>query len=148
MKQIEVQIMGQGYVLNCPDGEEERLLLAATRVDAAMCKIRDQAKVKARERVAVLAALNLAFDALGRHAQASATKTTEAAQEDASGNAAAGQTQALDPQPISPGNGTTSPLPAPHTIANHGSSVNNPTPDLARMLKRLDQALGDDGQLL
>ena len=31
-------------------------------VDAAMCKIRDAGKVKARDRIAVLAALNLAFD--------------------------------------------------------------------------------------
>jgi cell division protein ZapA len=32
------------------------------RVDTAMCKIRDAGKVKARDRIAVLAALNLAFD--------------------------------------------------------------------------------------
>jgi cell division protein ZapA len=31
-------------------------------VDEAMCKIRDAGKIKARDRIAVLAALNLAFD--------------------------------------------------------------------------------------
>ncbi len=61
-KQIEVQIMGQSYLLGCPDGGEERLLAAVGRVDAAMCKIRDAGKIKARDRIAVLAALNLAFD--------------------------------------------------------------------------------------
>ena len=35
---------------------------AVERVDAAMCKIRDAGKVKARDRIAVLASLNLAFD--------------------------------------------------------------------------------------
>lgn len=62
MKQIEVQIMGQGYLLSCPDGGEAMLLQAVSRVDAAMCKIRDAGKVRARDRIAVLASLNLAFE--------------------------------------------------------------------------------------
>ena len=62
MKQVEVQIMGQGYLLGCPEGGEARLQAAVDRVDAAMCKIRDAGKIKARDRIAVLAALNLAFD--------------------------------------------------------------------------------------
>jgi cell division protein ZapA len=62
MKQLEVQIMGQNYLLGCPAGGESRLLEAVERVDTAMCKIRDVGKVRARDRIAVLAALNLAFD--------------------------------------------------------------------------------------
>ena len=62
MKQLEVQIMGQSYLLGCPEGGESRLLEAVERVDTAMCKIRDAGKVRARDRIAVLAALNLAFD--------------------------------------------------------------------------------------
>jgi len=62
MKQLEVQIMGQSYLLGCPDGGEAQLREAVERVDVAMCKIRDANKVKARDRIAVLAALNLAFD--------------------------------------------------------------------------------------
>lgn len=62
MKQIEVQIMGQSYLLGCPEGGEAQLREAVERVDVAMCKIRDANKVKARDRIAVLAALNLAFD--------------------------------------------------------------------------------------
>ena len=60
-KQLEVQIMGQNYLLGCPAGGESRLLEAVERVDTAMCKIRDVGKVRARDRIAVLAALNLAF---------------------------------------------------------------------------------------
>jgi cell division protein ZapA len=62
MKQLEVQIMGQSYLLGCPEDGDERLLAAVERVDQAMCKIRDGGKVRARDRIAVLAALNLAFD--------------------------------------------------------------------------------------
>lgn len=66
MKQLEVQIMGQSYLLGCPEGGEQRLLEAVEKVDTAMCKIRDAGKVKARDRIAVLAALNLAFDTPAR----------------------------------------------------------------------------------
>ena len=52
MKQLEVQIMGQSYLLGCPEGGEGRLLEAVARVDTAMCKIRDAGKVKARDRTA------------------------------------------------------------------------------------------------
>ena len=62
MKQLEVQIMGQSYLLGCPEGGDQQLLQAVERVDNAMCKIRDGGKIKARDRIAVLAALNLAFD--------------------------------------------------------------------------------------
>ena len=61
-QQIDVQIMGQSYILGCPEGGEERLLGAVRKVDEAMCKIRDAGKIKARDRIAVLAALNLAFE--------------------------------------------------------------------------------------
>jgi cell division protein ZapA len=61
MKQLEVSIMGQGYILACPDGGEAVLTAAVRQVDREMCAIRDAGRVKARERIAVLAALNLAY---------------------------------------------------------------------------------------
>lgn len=68
MKQLEVQIMGQSYLLGCPEGGDARLLDAVDKVDAAMCKIRDAGKIKAKDRIAVLAALNLAFELSDRTA--------------------------------------------------------------------------------
>ena len=65
MSQVEVQIMGHGYVLGCPEDGEVRLNQAVAKVDEAMCKIRDAGKIKARDRIAVLAALNLAFEQVG-----------------------------------------------------------------------------------
>ncbi len=64
MKQLEVHIMQQSYMLGCPEGQEERLLAAVKQVDDAMCGIRDSGKIRGRERIAVLAALNMAFDLL------------------------------------------------------------------------------------
>ena len=61
MKQVEVTIMGHGYILGCPEGGEALLATAVASVDREMSAIRDGGKVKARERIAVLAALNVAF---------------------------------------------------------------------------------------
>ncbi len=118
MKQLEVQIMGQSYLLSCPEGGDARLLEAVERVDTAMCKIRDGGKVRARDRIAVLAALNLAFDLGDR-----------------------GVPNALSGTGASPGT-TNSRVPA-HALAEGEDS-----PVLATLLSRLDTALGEDGQLL
>ena len=66
MKQIEVTILGQSYILGCPDGGEALLGAAVASVDREMSAIRDAGKVKARERIAVLAALNLAYQLADR----------------------------------------------------------------------------------
>jgi cell division protein ZapA len=68
MKQMEVTILGQSYILGCPEGGEQSLLAAVSSVDREMSGIRDAGKVKARERIAVLAALNLAYQLAERPA--------------------------------------------------------------------------------
>jgi cell division protein ZapA len=97
MKQIEVQIMGQSYLLGCPEGGEARLREAVERVDGAMCRIRNAGKIKARDRIAVLAALNLAFDLSDRAAKAPAPAAAPAASSanDAEGDDAARVQQLL-----------------------------------------------------
>ncbi|MGL6113234.1 MAG: cell division protein ZapA, partial [Rubrivivax sp.] len=61
---------GQSYILGCPDGGESLLGAAVASVDREMSGIRDAGKVKARERIAVLAALNLAYQLADRPARA------------------------------------------------------------------------------
>ncbi|WP_411879548.1 cell division protein ZapA [Polaromonas sp. YR568] len=89
MKQLEVQIMGQSYLLGCPENGDARMLDAVNRVDMAMCRIRDAGKIKARDRIAVLAALNLAFELPER------TPGAPAAAAPAGGNAESPQLAAL-----------------------------------------------------
>jgi cell division protein ZapA len=79
MKQMEVTILGQSYILACPDGGEAVLLAAVAQVDSEMSAIRDAGKVKARERMAVLAALNLAYQLADRPAAPLARKAAPAA---------------------------------------------------------------------
>lgn len=118
MKQIEVQILQQSYLLACPDGHESRLLEAVERVDTAMTRIRDAGKVRARERIAVLAALNLAFEIADREASELAAATAQ-----------------RSTPPAAADTGNPSPSPAQEQR-------------MQQLLLRLDQALGDDGRLL
>ena len=109
MKQMEVTILGQSYLLGCPEGGEVALLEAVASVDREMSAIRDGGKVKARERIAVLAALNLAYALAGRPAVK-----------------AVGSGSAVDAI----------------GVPNLGAV------DVDGLIKRLDQALGANGQLL
>ncbi|NVO07825.1 MAG: cell division protein ZapA [Rhodoferax sp.] len=95
MNQLEVQIMGQSYLLGCPEGGETRLREAVQRVDEAMCKIRDANKVRARDRIAVLAALNLAFGLSDKATPAVPEPATSATAEAAPGLAESAVLQAL-----------------------------------------------------
>jgi cell division protein ZapA len=80
MKQLEVTILGQSYILGCPEGGEALLTAAVASVDREMSGIRDAGKVRARERIAVLAALNLAYQLADRPQRAqSAARPAQAA---------------------------------------------------------------------
>ncbi len=106
MKQVEVSLLGQVYMLGCPDGGEALLRTAVASVDKEMVAIRDAGKVKARERIAVLAALNLAYQLAER-----------------------------GPAPQASG-------------AVGGGGGGGGDVDLETLIRRVDAALGDDGQLL
>ncbi len=112
MKQVEVQILGQVYMLGCPEGGEALLGSAVAAVDREMTVIRDAGKVKARERIAVLAALNLAYQLAERNAAPA------------------------EAPPSQPAAGRAEPT---HEATDSG---------IEALVKRLDAALGEDGQLL
>ena len=94
MKQIEATILGQSYVLACPPGGEQLLLEAVNIVDREMSAIRDAGKVKARERMAVLAALNLAYQR-AEQSRAPQARTPAAAPVAAGENAGSADIDAL-----------------------------------------------------
>ena len=74
----EFLIMGQSYTLSCLPQEQARLAVAVSQVDAQMRQIRSGGLLD-RERVAVLAALRLAFEAIRPLEAESKAPTAEAA---------------------------------------------------------------------
>jgi cell division protein ZapA len=67
---LDVQILGREYRVVCPSGEEDALAAAVRLVDAQMREISDKSKNSTPERVAVMAALNIAHDYLAEQAGA------------------------------------------------------------------------------
>lgn len=118
MKQLEVAILGQSYLLGCPDGGDAALMEAVGNVDREMSAIRDGGKVKARERIAVLAALNLAYALAGRTV----------------------------PSPVATTPSTI--LPVALAAGTPGTTEPAVAIDLGALIARIDQALSADGQLL
>jgi cell division protein ZapA len=61
---VSVRIMEKEYVVACPYDERSALLDAAEFLNARMREIRDSGKVVGLDRIAVMAALNLAHEFL------------------------------------------------------------------------------------
>ena len=128
-KQVEVTILGQSYLLMCPEGGEALLQAAVASVDREMSGIRDAGKVKARERIAVLAALNLAYRLAEtpKAAAGAATATAPAETHAEHGHDDAGQHM-------------------PHAEASEARRA--AAAQVEMLIARLDAALSEDGRLL
>jgi cell division protein ZapA len=64
VKGIDVSIMGREFRVACPEDEQEELLSAVSYLDRKMREIRDSGKVIGVERIAIMAALNIAHELL------------------------------------------------------------------------------------
>ena len=63
-KTLDVSIMGRNYRVTCADDERDALLAAVAYVDQKMSEIKASSKVTGTERIAVMAALNIANELL------------------------------------------------------------------------------------
>ncbi|MBM3116458.1 cell division protein ZapA [Jeongeupia naejangsanensis] len=67
-RQLDIVIMGREFRVACPADEEETLKQAVALLEAKMLEIRGGGKVVGIEKIAIMAALNLAHEYL--HVQA------------------------------------------------------------------------------
>ncbi|MEW6688967.1 MAG: cell division protein ZapA [Pseudomonadota bacterium] len=63
-KTIEISILGRSYRIACEDGERDALLQAVAYLDGKMDEIKKSGKVNGTDRIAVMAALNIAHELL------------------------------------------------------------------------------------
>jgi cell division protein ZapA len=63
-KTLEVTLLGRSYRVACEDSEREALLQAVAYLDGKMNEIKAAGKVAGSERIAVMAALNIAHELL------------------------------------------------------------------------------------
>ena len=123
MSQIEIQILHQDYLLTCPDGQENQLLEAVERVDQQFQHMRNTSKLRSRERVGVLLAVNLAYENLELRKQLQALQQQLA---DVQELGEAGLPDIAEPDPL---------LLALQAQAEHDAQL------AAQLLHRLDTAL-------
>jgi cell division protein ZapA len=73
---ISINILGKEYRIGCAPDEEDALIKAARLLDSRMREIRNSGKVVGTDRIAVIAALNLAHEVLSKDHSADATANT------------------------------------------------------------------------
>ena len=64
VKGVEINIRGRDFTIACPAEEREGLLTAVAYLDKKMIDIRDSGKIVGADRIAMMAALNLAHELL------------------------------------------------------------------------------------
>jgi len=64
IKGVDVNIMGRDFTVSCTDEERPGLINAVNFLDKKMRDIRDSGKIVGAERIAIMAALNLAHELL------------------------------------------------------------------------------------
>lgn len=63
-KGLSIQILGREYRVACPEGEEKQLHASVDYLNRRMKELRDTGKVTGNERIAIMAALNIAHEFL------------------------------------------------------------------------------------
>ena len=61
---IEISLLGRSYKIACEDGERDALMQAVAYLDSKMGEIKKGGKVSGTDRIAVMAALNIAHELL------------------------------------------------------------------------------------
>ncbi len=61
---LTIQILGRDFRVACPEGEEKQLQSSVEYVNRRMKELRDTGKVTGNERIAIMAALNIAHEFL------------------------------------------------------------------------------------
>lgn len=76
---LTINLLGREFRVACPEGEERALLNSVDYVNRKMKEVRDTGKVVGNERIALLAALNIAHEFLSNPGKSSAAATSDAA---------------------------------------------------------------------
>ena len=71
---VTIKILEKEYKISCPQGEHESLLVSAKSVNDNMVKVRKGGKALSADRVAVMAAINIAHDLVKINEQPSVDK--------------------------------------------------------------------------
>ena len=63
---LTINLLGREFRVGCPEGEEKLLLATVDYLNRKLKEVRDVGKVSGNERIALMAALNIAHEYLSR----------------------------------------------------------------------------------
>lgn len=78
MGALTVSLLGREFRLACPDGEEQQLLASAEYLNRKLKEVRDTGKVVGNERIAIMAALNIAHELMSNKPNGSPSSSLDA----------------------------------------------------------------------
>ena len=78
-KGMAIQILGREFRVACPEGEEKQLQASVDFLNRRMKDLRDSGKIVGNERIAVMAALNIAHEMLSARGERDAQDSRVAA---------------------------------------------------------------------
>lgn len=76
---ITISLLGREFRVGCPEGEEKALLASVDYLNRKMKEVRDTGKVVGNERIAIMAALNIAHESMSNHGKATSGPGLDAA---------------------------------------------------------------------
>lgn len=65
---LTISLLGREFRVACPEGEEQQLRAAADYLNRKLKEVRDTGKVVGNERIAIMAALNIAHESVSNRA--------------------------------------------------------------------------------
>lgn len=69
---VTISLLGREFRVACPEGEQKQLMASVEYLNRRMKEVRDTGKVVGNERIAIMAALNIAHELMSNPGKASA----------------------------------------------------------------------------
>ena len=66
-KGMSISLMGREFRVACPEGEEKQLMASVDYLNRKLKEVRDTGKVTGNERIAIMAALNIAHEMMSNN---------------------------------------------------------------------------------
>ena len=70
---VTISLLGREFRVACPEGEQKQLMASVDYLNRKLKEVRDTGKVVGNERIAIMAALNIAHELMSNPGKASAS---------------------------------------------------------------------------
>jgi cell division protein ZapA len=70
---VTISLLGREFRVGCPEGEEKQLMASVDYLNRKLKEVRDTGKVVGNERIAIMAALNIAHEFMSNNGKGNAS---------------------------------------------------------------------------